>query len=344
MYRTVRRNMAKRKQSEPWSLETSTMYAPGEDSVAEESHKLAMLIRDGKTRQGRMLFDHRQADDPDTDLGDEDAVRAALREVYGPFADLMDLDRILSEIWDPRNPVADSKRYFLNLVTSPSDSFLSDGEVERAADVLYVVADREIITLGFDGSAGVNDKDRVADSTALIATCVRTGHQFAVGIWEQPPGVSGIGWEPPVDEIEMALGLAHQQYKVVGFYADPSHWSEAVARWTARWGSTYKAKRTHEQPIRWKTNQHTLWADTLKAYRAALRSGAVTFDGTAAFRQHLLNALNKETRSGLTIVKMKESRKIDAVVAGTYSYAAYLDALAVGVLDVEDSWVPVRVR
>lgn len=342
MYRTVRRNLAKRKQAEPWSLETSTMYAPGEESVAEESHKLALLIKAGKTRKERMLFDHRQADDPDLDLTNEDELREALREVYGPFAEVMDLDRVLNEIYDPRNPVADSKRYFLNLVTSPEDSFLTDGEVTAAADVLHVLEDKALVTLGFDGSVGV--KEGIADSTAIIATDVRSGVQFAVGIWEQPPGAAGRGWAPSLADIEAALEVAHSRWRVVGFYGDPSHYSEAMARWTAKWGATYKAKRTHEQPIRWKTNQHTLWADTLKAYRAALRGGAIRFDGSAEFRQHLLNAKNKRTQSGLTIVKPSESRKIDCVVAGTYSYAAYLDALAVGVLNVEESWVPVRVR
>ena len=35
MYETIRRNLAKRKAAEPWSLETTTMYALGEESVAE---------------------------------------------------------------------------------------------------------------------------------------------------------------------------------------------------------------------------------------------------------------------------------------------------------------------
>ena len=26
-----------------------------------------------------------------------------MREAYGPFADVMDLDRVLTEIWDPRH-------------------------------------------------------------------------------------------------------------------------------------------------------------------------------------------------------------------------------------------------
>jgi hypothetical protein len=53
MYQTVRRNLAKRKIAEPWSLETSTMYLPGEKSVAEETHDLAKAIREGKTKRQR---------------------------------------------------------------------------------------------------------------------------------------------------------------------------------------------------------------------------------------------------------------------------------------------------
>src|SRR6185312_13296030 len=55
MYRTVRRNLAKRKAAEPWSLETSTMYLPGEGSVAEDTHSLAKSIREGRTKLARLL-------------------------------------------------------------------------------------------------------------------------------------------------------------------------------------------------------------------------------------------------------------------------------------------------
>jgi phage terminase large subunit-like protein len=44
LHDTIRRNLAKRKVAEPWSLEASTMYSPGEDSVAEQSHAYAQPI------------------------------------------------------------------------------------------------------------------------------------------------------------------------------------------------------------------------------------------------------------------------------------------------------------
>ncbi len=82
MYATVRRNLAKRRAAEPWSLEVSTMYAPGEGSAAEATHALAKLIAQGKAASARLLFDHRQGP-ADVDLNDAVALRAALEEAYG---------------------------------------------------------------------------------------------------------------------------------------------------------------------------------------------------------------------------------------------------------------------
>ncbi|HEX6686564.1 MAG TPA: hypothetical protein VF062_27580 [Candidatus Limnocylindrales bacterium] len=109
MYATVRRNLDKRKIAEPWSLETSTMYLPGEDSVAKETHRAARDMDAGLLRDVRLLFDHREAP-PDVDLSNRDDLIEALHEVYGPFAAVMDLDRLIRSIWDPRNRPEDSRR------------------------------------------------------------------------------------------------------------------------------------------------------------------------------------------------------------------------------------------
>lgn len=344
MYRTVRRNLAKRKAAEPWSLETTTMYAPGQGSVAEETHSLARLILRGKTRRARLYFDHRYHP-ADFDLTDEVLLRRALREVYGPFADVMDLERIIDEFYDVRNPLNDSIRYFLNCETSTADSWLTHVEIAGVVDATKVVADGESITLGFDGSKGAAP-DRVADSTALLGTRVSDGHQFVVGVWEQPPGPAGADWSPPEHEVEAALEMAHRRWNVVGFFGDPAGWTEPMARWSARWGGGYLVKRTRDQPIKWKTNQHTLWADTLRSYHESFVSRQHTIDGSFEFVQHLGHARRRVTKSGLTIAKdaPESALKIDLVVAGVYSYAARIEALAAGALNQEETYVPVRVR
>ncbi|HEV8065631.1 MAG TPA: hypothetical protein VGP46_12390, partial [Acidimicrobiales bacterium] len=54
LHATVTRNLIKRKIADGWALETTTMFCPGEDSVAEETHKSARDLT-------AVLFDHRQA-------------------------------------------------------------------------------------------------------------------------------------------------------------------------------------------------------------------------------------------------------------------------------------------
>ena len=50
MHETVRRNLAKRKAADPWMLETSTMYAVGEDSIAEQTHRLWVAMQEGRSK------------------------------------------------------------------------------------------------------------------------------------------------------------------------------------------------------------------------------------------------------------------------------------------------------
>jgi hypothetical protein len=139
MYATLRRNMGKRRDAEPWSFEASTMFEPGRDSIAERSHALALDIKEGRNRAARLLFDHRQAP-LDTDLNDDAALRAALAEAYGDAAVFVPLDRIMDEIRDPRNDPADSRRYFLNQAVAGSarafnlGAWAADPRRQRRAD------------------------------------------------------------------------------------------------------------------------------------------------------------------------------------------------------------------
>jgi hypothetical protein len=82
MYATIRRNSSKRKAAEPWSLETTAMFALGEESVAESSFRYGQAVAEGRVTDTGLLFDHRQAPDG-FDFEDDDELRAALAYVYG---------------------------------------------------------------------------------------------------------------------------------------------------------------------------------------------------------------------------------------------------------------------
>lgn len=334
MYATVRRNLAKRKDAAGWSHETSTMYLPGEDSVAETTHDLAKLIQAGKVRRPRLFFDHREAD-PDVDMFDEPQLLDALREVYGPFAEVMDLRRIVDEIWDPRNSPQDSRRYFLNQPTSAHDAWVTSPEWKARADARKVVGDKETITLGFDGSRG---RFRgVTDATALIACRVSDGHCFEIRVWEQPDGPKGVGWRVPIAEVDTEVAGAFRRYNVVAFFADPAKWENHIARWEAKYGKRLKVKATQAHPIEWwmTGGRATVNARALDELHSAIVEPDSEFShsGEDALTRHVLNARRRPKPTGMQIAKSSPDsrKKIDAAVALTLAYKARLEALAKGV-------------
>jgi hypothetical protein len=97
MYATVTRNLVKLRgtASAPWHIETTTMFAPGEDSVAETTFRSAELIRTDKKRRGRirMLYDHRWGECPD--LTDEAQLAEAIRDAFGEAIEWNDIPSII---------------------------------------------------------------------------------------------------------------------------------------------------------------------------------------------------------------------------------------------------------
>lgn len=165
MHETMKRNLLKRKQASGWMLETSTMYAAGEDSVAEGTHKNAQK----DSLAGKLLFDHRQASDH-WNLDDRDERIKALRESYGPAAAWMDLEAI-ADYWDDEQASeAEFRRFWLNQpipLEEPSvinaDKWEAAGNAaapppERVVLVVAVAQDRSWSCIGVAGDIPVGEK------------------------------------------------------------------------------------------------------------------------------------------------------------------------------------------
>lgn len=343
MYKTVRRNLAKRKIAEPWSLETSTMYLPGEKSVAEETHDLAKSIKEGKIKRQRLLFDHREAN-ADIDLTDESQVMAGLKEAYGPFAEVMDIERIVSEIYDPRNDPQDSRRYYFNQPTSSQDAWISAPEW-NACFANKEIGKKEEITLGFDGS---RKRSRgVTDATALVGCRVSDGHLFQIRVWEHPDGPAGEGWEVPVVDVDYEVRKAHETYNVIGMFADPAKWESYIAQWESDFGKKYKVKSSANHPIEWwmAGSRSYLVVRAIEQFQNAVIDKELTHQGDLAMTRHVLNSRRRLGRSGLTIGKEHpdSKNKIDAAIAAVLAYQARLQALSKGEA-TKETFVPRRIR
>ncbi|RBO87973.1 hypothetical protein [Nocardia puris] len=350
-YKTLTRNLRKRrKTAETFALETSTMYAPGEDSIAEQTYELVKLAIAGKLRKHpRQLMDHRWGDIRPEDLENEDLVRRALREAYGDAAAWTDIEGLVEAIADPRNDTVSSLRYWFNAISTAENAWIARFEWEACGPEVHDIGplrDRDVVVLGFDGSR--RRRRGVTDATALIACRVGDGLVVPLRVWEQPPGVHPAGWEVPEADVQATVHGAFRDYRVVGMYADPARWEAVVAGWEAKYGSQLAVKSTRVHPIEWWMTGERASRTTraLEEFENGILDQQLRHAGDPTLTAHVLNARRRMTSRGMQIAKEHpdSERKIDAAVASVLAWQCRLDALAQGVAMPRARRVAARLR
>lgn len=330
MYETVTRNMRKRKREGTWYIEGTTMFAPGQESVAETTYKQAEMIQEGRVKRARLLFDHRWGEV--VDLSDEEALREGIIDAYGDALAWNDLDGFVDEFYNIHASQANSRRYFLNSRTSADDAWIDVDEWANCSHPETTLHDGDLITLGFDGAIR-------NDSTALVACRVEDGHlqPLEIGgritVWERPAGLAGDNWQVDREEVDAAVARAFEQYEVCGFYADPPHWQDYVDKWNSEYADDLRVKASAARPIEWWTTRTRVMEAALGRFHDAVAAGSLSHDGNATLTRHVLNAYRKITRNALLISKEHphSDKKIDAAMAATLAYECRADAVALGI-------------
>ncbi|MFD3815032.1 Terminase [Streptomyces rubiginosohelvolus] len=312
MHSTVRRNLRKRLAAEPWCLETSTMYEPGQDSVAEATHTYYKAIKEGKVRDADaagLLFDHRQAPDG-TDLADRDQLLAGLKAAYGPAAEWMDLDGIISEIWDPQSAASDSRRYWLNQPVAAEDALLDPAEWPLCASPLRL-EDGDDVVLGFDGG-------KTDDATALIAMRVSDRLVHPLGIWERPDGPVGKNWEVDRKQVSDMVAHAFGRWQVRAFFADVKLWESYIDEWADTYRDELVVRASPKAAVGWdmRGRQQELTLAT-EALVQAIRDGKLPHTDHPTLNRHVGNARRRPNRWGVSFGKeSRESpKKVDGFAA-----------------------------
>jgi phage terminase large subunit-like protein len=313
MYGTVRRNLGKRMLAQPWMLQTTTAYRPGERSIAEET---LSAWRKGELSPS-VLVDHREAKGK-IDLEDRAHTLGQLRQVYGDAADWMDLERIYREMRDPRSCPDDATaaRYYLNRAMSTKDVWIALDVVERQVRD-SVVEPGTPIALGFDGSL----RD---DATVLIGSRMSDGFLFPVGIWAKPSGPEGNWWEVPRSDVLAAVREAFGRYDVTRLYADPHEWRSDIDSLAEELGE--------ERVIPWETRRDIQMAAALDRLRTDLLTEQVWHSGDPTLMEHFGNAYVRR-KGGHRLVRKEHdqsNRKIDSVVGAALAYEARSDAITAG--------------
>jgi phage terminase large subunit-like protein len=313
MYGTTRRNLGKRKLAQPWLMQTTTAYRPGEQSIAEET---LTSWKKGELSPA-VLVDHREAKGR-LDLDDAKHTMGQLEQVYGSAASWMDLERIYREMRDPRSCPDDATaaRYYLNRALSTQDAWIALDVVERQAKA-EVVEPGADIALGFDGSL----RD---DATVLRGCRMSDGFLFTIGVWAKPSGPEGNWWEVPRSDVLATVREAHERYNVVRGYYDPHEWRSDI--------DTLASELGDERVVSWETRRDVQMAAALDRLRTGLINGEIFHDGDPVAVDHYGNAFVRR-KGGHRLVRKEHAdspRKIDTVVTDALATEARADALAAG--------------
>jgi phage terminase large subunit-like protein len=306
MYETIRRNLAKRKAAEPWSLETTAMYALGEESVAEHSYRYAQAVEEGRVDDPGFLFDHRQAPD-DVDFHDPDQLRAALTYAYGEAAAWMDMDRLLAEAYDGQTREDTFRRWFLNQPVASSEAWLSPAAWAACVDRGYQAPEGTQICLGFDGSYRL-------DSTALIAATVEERpYIWVVGLWERPERAAD-DWVVDREHVDAVVRKAMKTFDVRELAFDPPGWHHEADAWVDEFGE--------RSVLAFPTASRKAMSQACSRFYSAVMNGLLAHDGDPRLARHIANAVLRDTPSGGYITKdgKNSPRKIDAAIGAVIAH------------------------
>lgn len=326
-HQTMLNNIPKRPLADPWSMETTTTYGPGEKSVAEGTHEYAEMVAGEKTKDGTLFFFHREAPTrDDEDLTDPEQIRAAIRSASGPaLAKWEDfegqVDSIASLYNQPDTDKPYWERVWLNRrVASARQAF----DPIRWATLKsgFAVPEGDPITIGFDGA-------RWRDACGFVGTHIETGFQWPIAYWENTDELED--WEVTDEQVDGALAEAMKRWKVALLYADPPRFESNVAKWSGKYGE--------KRVLEWYTNRPMQIGKAMRAFRTAQTTGELTHNGNKDYLRHIANSRKGDLRIRdddetplWTIYKERpDSLKfIDLAMAGCLSWQARLDALSKG--------------
>lgn len=313
----IDRNLAK---SSSRAIETANAWVPGIGSVAEATFDAWVAQEEGRTKsRAKILYDARVAP-ADTDLADEESLRAGIAHAYGDCR-WVDQQTIMDRILSLRTAPDTARRFYLNQPVASQDAWATPQEWAAIADparVMADVSDGDEIVAFFDGS-------RTRDATALMACHVETGDVFTIDVWEPPTGMShsaGATYEVPVDEVDAAVARMFDRWDVRAFFADVREWEGFVkVTWPERYADQLELHAVpsgkEPQAIAW--DMRTRSYDFTMACELTLteiQERAFRHDGDSRVGRHVVNCRRHPNRWGVSVAKESRDspKKIDAAV------------------------------
>lgn len=289
-------------------VETTNVWIPGQDSIAELTNEQVEDERAGRTQNVAPVLQFWRQILPSPDLSNAEELEEHLKLIYDE-APWIRVKSVIAKIYSRKLSVIASRRLYLNELTA-ADLALVTPQMWDAAATAKPLEDGDRITLGFDGSEG-------DDYTVLVAMRVDDRSLHLLGAWKADDTRDR---SDPLrfdkEAIAGAVVKAFNTYKVAAACFDLAYWDGWVRGWERDFGSQLEAK-AGATPMAWDMRQSDISKKTAQHHElflGDLERGEIIHSGDRTLRQHALNArarwhgefrsFGKETRGS--------TKKIDA--------------------------------
>jgi len=254
-------------------------------------------------QRGEFYFWWRQPANPDCDWQDE----STWYEANPALGDFLRIEAVREDaIVTPENSF---RRYHLNQWTTTHSAWLPHGTWDACRGERVVTPDEPVVFF-LDGSWA-------NDSTGLVGCTVNGPHLFTAGLWAPDPELGHVD----MAAIERGVREAVGSHNTRSIAFDPRGFQDFFARLEA----------DGMPVVEWPTNSLDRIVPACGDFYRGVMNRLLTHDGDPRLAQHIANAVIKEDRFGVRIVKESKTsaRKIDLAVCavGAYSEARRLGAI-----------------
>lgn len=297
------------------SVEVTNAPVPGQNSVAEVTHRFNESIREGKSLADGLLFDTFSLSVQD--IYDPEQAMPALQEMYRD-AHWIDQKTIFAEICDPATREVDARRFYFNEMVSPTEMWIQDAVWQSAFREDIKLRKSDQISLGF----------RVKKNCcAIVATRLDDLAVFLVDFWERPKD-AGREWEVPYTKIDAKVRQILDKYEVYNVVASPENFQDIVGRWSIDYEGEVEVEEL------WASRSRQKMHDAIELFETAVRDQRLIHDGNPDLTRHVKNCFLDEVNQFRLIRQVTSStdRYIVAAEAAVLSVYAALEAIEDGAL------------
>lgn len=365
MSEVIDRNATKSKNGASRSLSITNAYEPSEDSTAQhereawESQEAGLHFKTGTLYDSLEAPRHiglrpprKQGEPEPTEAEVRAWLTAVIKAVRGDSF-WLNIPSIVNSILNPENAPSTSRRFYLNQIVADEDASFDPAAIQAAVNFiardqrqLAKAEGRDIQRAGWivapdDPIAMFLDCSKSDDSTALIGCRISDGYCFTIGTWNRPlQKERAKTWLAPRQEVDARVFEAFHRFRVVAFFADPSHtiddsgnryWDSLIDSWHLKFKDELLV-----WSIKTGANQHSILWDMTSIERQKQFVAAVerttselerkdefgefqpefTHDGDPILMTHMKNSRRAPGPWGVSMRKEgRESlKKIDAAV------------------------------